>query len=670
MFRRHVSSFAENQQPTFSPSHMRFLLPLFVSLQLVASAQPFDHTTYTWSEKLSDFKLTTEEKQQSLVVISSKKFVEYTVSKEKGVEKFLVTHTIQALNDDRAVEATNKIYVPIGYTSQLENIKSRVFQNGKLIAEQGMKDVKKLEEKEMQYYLLALEGLGKGTFVETIIYLKLSTNLYATEYLQGQNLSREVTFTLITPKYLLFSTKAYNTTIAPIDTVLDDKRYIHYQLQHVVGAEDEKYALENANRARIEYTFEKNSEYVTAQRDTWSDMGALYFNRIFKDYGKNAKEIKRLLKNLNLKDQPNEAKAFLIENYIKTTFNLVPEAEDAPSIASLVKNKYTNTFGIVQLLVLSLEQAAVPYEIVITCDKDSKRFDPDFDSWSYLSEILIYQPDSKSYITPNNVLLRLGYPESNLLGQKGVFISPLQTGKSKIGITSIKTIAPNEMEKSKDKHLINVVMDNELTTTTIQIQRSMSDYAQMGIKSVYHFADEKQKKEILQSLLTNGDKEIQVKDAKADHYNISQLIDYRQSFKFSGTLTTDAYLEKAGENILLKLGELIGPQEEIYQEKKRQNPIDMPYAHVYEREIHVKIPAGYQLDGLDKILIDYDFKDAQGPMFGFKSFYKIENEELIVYCTEHYNRTSFTVDQFEDFRKVINAAADFNKIIVLLKKVD
>lgn len=646
------------------------LLLYFVTSSIVSIAQPFDFKTYSWDKKPVSYQLSPEEQKLSSITLMNKKFVEFVITKEDGLQKYQVTHNIQVLNDDRAVEASNKVYIPINYSSSLENIFSRVIINGKVVSEQGMNDVKKLEEKEVQYYLLALEGVGKGAMIETIIYLKLSGSLYSADYLQTQTKSRLNQYSLITPKNLIFKTKIYNSKVSLTDTVIVDKRYLTYSIKNVPAFEEEKYALENANRIRIEYNFEKNTEYAAARSDKWSDMGKIYFDRIYKNYDKNAKELDKIIKKLAIGSKTTEEKAFVIENYIKSSINMVQNVKDEELVSGIIKNKYATLFGITQLIALGLDRAKVPFEIVISCEKDDKKFDPDFDSWSFLNDVVIYLPESKSYITPGNQLLRLGFLPAGLLGQKGVFIVPVSEGKAKKSITSINTIAYNEIEKSTDKHFINVTIDDDLSSTSIEVKKEMTDYAAMNLKQYYFFSDEKQKKELIENVLSNGAKETKVSQVKVENYDITSLAQYKAPLIISSTLKTDVYLEKAGDKVLLKIGELIGPQEQIYQEKKRQNPIDMPYAHSYERIIKVKIPSGFKLEGLDKLNINHAYDDEQGPMFGFKSSYKIENGELVVICREYYNRTSFPVEKFEEFRKVINDAADFNKITILVKKIN
>jgi hypothetical protein len=53
---------------------------------------------------------------------------------------------------------------------------------------------------------------------------------------------------------------------------------------------------------------------------------------------------------------------------------------------------------------------------------------------------------------------------------------------------------------------------------------------------------------------------------------------------------------------------------------------------------------------------------------GFVSSYKLEGSQLVITVNEYYKYVSYPLGRFEDFRKVINASADFNKITLILEK--
>jgi hypothetical protein len=53
---------------------------------------------------------------------------------------------------------------------------------------------------------------------------------------------------------------------------------------------------------------------------------------------------------------------------------------------------------------------------------------------------------------------------------------------------------------------------------------------------------------------------------------------------------------------------------------------------------------------------------------GFVSSYTIQDNTIEVIIREYYDNTMYSISNYNDFQKVINAAADFNKISVVLQK--
>jgi hypothetical protein len=130
-------------------------------------------------------------------------------------------------------------------------------------------------------------------------------------------------------------------------------------------------------------------------------------------------------------------------------------------------------------------------------------------------------------------------------------------------------------------------------------------------------------------------------------------------------ITSGDVLDQAGDNILIKMGDVIGPQVEMYQEKPRQLPIAMEYPHSEDRDIYFTIPSGYQIKNLNDINSN---KTAADDSIGFVSSFVQTGNLLHIKIHEYYKVTDFPVSMFEEFTKVINASADFNKLVLVLAK--
>ncbi len=77
-----------------------------------------------------------------------------------------------------------------------------------------------------------------------------------------------------------------------------------------------------------------------------------------------------------------------------------------------------------------------------------------------------------------------------------------------------------------------------------------------------------------------------------------------------------SWLEKAGNKILVKIGEIIGPQVEMYQEKPRQFDMDVNYPHTLDRTIEFTIPDGYKVKNLNDLVINKVYKDNNESSYG------------------------------------------------------
>jgi hypothetical protein len=63
-----------------------------------------------------------------------------------------------------------------------------------------------------------------------------------------------------------------------------------------------------------------------------------------------------------------------------------------------------------------------------------------------------------------------------------------------------------------------------------------------------------------------------------------------------------------------------------------------------------------------------EYKDGDKVPFSFVSDYTENGNEVKVKIDEYYKELYAPLHRYEDFRKVINAAADFNKVTLVLIK--
>jgi hypothetical protein len=125
----------------------------------------------------------------------------------------------------------------------------------------------------------------------------------------------------------------------------------------------------------------------------------------------------------------------------------------------------------------------------------------------------------------------------------------------------------------------------------------------------------------------------------------------------NATVKASELVEKAGNKVLVKIGDIIGSQVEMYQEKPRQFPMEIQYPHALERKIEFTIPDGYIVKNVNDLIINNVIKENGQVTMGFVSGYKQDGNKLMVNVMEEYRATFYPLSMYEDFKKIINAAA-------------
>ena len=130
---------------------------------------------------------------------------------------------------------------------------------------------------------------------------------------------------------------------------------------------------------------------------------------------------------------------------------------------------------------------------------------------------------------------------------------------------------------------------------------------------------------------------------------------------------SEAFIERAGPKVLLKVGELISEQTQLYQEKLRTLDVENEFNRTYERTIEVVIPEGFQVTNLEDIVIDNAYEESGKEVISFRSSYELDGNILRIKADEYYRVNIMKKEVFEEFRTVINSAADFNKVVLILE---
>ena len=333
----------------------------------------------------------------------------------------------------------------------------------------------------------------------------------------------------------------------------------------------------------------------------------------------------------------------------------------------MITSKTANETGIVKLYVALFRALKIKHEMVLTSNRMDIKVDKEFEATNFLTDFLFYFPSSKKYLSPGDFNTRFGFPPAYFTDNYGLFIKEVSIGDYKSAVAKIKYIKATEAEESIDEMVLDVSFDeDDITINHVTLTHSMEGYNAMYLQPFIRMIPKDKQNEFVDTFAKSLDQdaEIEKRALENDDPDLFGLKPFVAKFE----ITSESFVEKAGNKYLFKLGALIGPQMELYQEKKRELPLEGQFNRSYLRTITVHIPEGYKISNPDDINIKNIYSKEGKEIFSFHSFYTIDGNKLTVTADEHYRENKVAPEVYEEYRKVINSAADFNKITLILEK--
>ncbi|WP_158839410.1 DUF3857 domain-containing protein [Polaribacter sp. L3A8] len=649
------------------------LVALLFTFQIAVAQETLFFKSYDW-ETTPNY---TVEKgsTEDMIAVKEKIVTEFTFDKEDLVEYFL-EHKVLWLNSDDAIEEYNKIYLPFSAGAELQINKARVITpEGKIInLDQSKILTAEDEETGSTYKYFALEGIIKGSFIEYMYVVKRAPS-YTGErmYIQDAYYKENVEFDLFSPSNLLFKFKSYNN-VPDVDTDTFSTHKIHYKLYvaKVPKLENEYQAPYNASRGFIVYKMDKNTNNMDVDVISYGNIAHNLYTSYYPEYSeKTTGLLNDFIKELDLpKKADEETIVRKLDYYIKATvYSQDIYGDDLENLDLILAQQVANETGVIKLYIAVLRTLNIAHELVITSDRNEIKFDPEFESTNFLTDFLLYFPASDKYLSPNASGTRFGFPLPYVTDNYGLFLKEVVVGDQKSVTGKIKYIEPVKADKIADVMKVTIDFDKDnLTENTVHLDRAFSGYYAMNIQPFMHLIQGKEaRNDLVDSFVESATPEFEIKSRKlinddAELFGVKPLqviVDF----------TTEGFVEKAGRKYLFKLGDLIGQQLEMYQEKQRVLPLEGQFHRSYFRTLTLHIPKGYKITNLEDIIIDNSYVKDGKELFSFKSSYQLKGNTLTVTADEHYRENNIEVAMYEEYRTVINSAADFNKIVLLLEPI-
>ncbi len=635
-----------------------FSNPLFAS----------EYRPYEWNSDRTLTPLNEQELSYGLYYINRTEQYQYVYNEERSKLFCYVTHhNIIRVNNDEALNNSNQIYIPMRNTIELTAIQARVLTSDGRVIDFDVNNIKELESEDAGYKIFAVEGAEIGSEIEYFYTRKISNSNFITRRVQFSYPVKSYNFSLTCPENLEYDFKIYNASGEILKTD-DSEDYNQYELSldNIPALFEENFAAYDNSKIRLECKLAYNSNVGNKRINTWGVAGKTIYNRINSLSSDEVKAFSKFVKGLDLNGDPLEAFK-RAEHYIKTNFFFEKNAGDVGNQIDLIlKNKYATSSGFTKLYVALLNHLDIEHEIVLAADRYKHSFDPDFDTWNYLDEYLIYINQSDQFLSVKETSFRLGTIDDSYIGTKALFIKTVQIQDMNYPVAHISMIGSPSYKENFDNLNIGVSFSENLENNTVKVKRSYKGYSSQYYKMAMVMLEEERTKEMLDEIIKYLSQDAEIKNIKVleEDFNYKNWGD---PFEVEGEFNTQQYIESAGDILLFKVGELIGPQSELYQESARTTDVVNFFNRGYFRKININLPDGYSIQNPDDLIINEKVIKNGKTIFVFVSSYTIKGQKLEIEINEYYDELYYPKESFEEFRKVINAAADWNKIILVLE---
>lgn len=650
-------------------------LVLFLSQPVKAQDANNDIAQFDWSdfEKYAKKDINLKEDAEATILFQ-KTTIDIISSPSSVIENYLFCTSIH-INSDAGIESNNRIYLPFNYTGRFLVTKARVTNSKGEIIELTSDDIKEAvdEQTKVSYRYFALEGLDVGSVISYFYVLERPAELTGKRVIVQANYDiKDYHFRINSGDHLDLAFKSFNglkNFVLDTATEAGTKSW-DLKVKNMKGFEEEEQATNEANKLAFIYKLEKNS--ITGKRAIYSYPSAIKFvfrNSYLQEDKSNKKAKARFLKSIKVNENASIGdKVRAIENHIKNNFSFSRYGDNTlGDFNNIIEKKIANTYGYLQLFTTALDKHNIEHQLVMTTNRFNMAFDKDFESYNFLDKFLIYIPGEDKYLAPHQDDFRLGYVPPAFMNNYGLFIEKIKIGNTSSAIGEVKFIEPLSCDATTSQLDINIDFQDDIYASIIDFKATKTGYYTNSFRYYYGQLPVDKQTEILENNLsyyTNNGELIErgVENPEIDLLGVKPLV-------MKGSFSVEPFIEKAGNKYIIKIGELIGAQMEMYNDiKERRQDIDASFARRYVRNIKFTVPDDYSISNLDEIKIDKSYLKEEKKAMQFKSDYQLTGNTLTVHIDEYYNSPDYPLTLFEPYKEVINAAADFNKVVVFLDK--
>lgn len=640
----------------------------------ISYAQTYVYSDYEWESQPATF---VPEATDTFPEMFLQNKIAYEATVENGIAyEYYLHHTKTFVNSPQAIERNNRVYVPSSVSGEVLKLKVRVIKPKGEVVLMNDNDIKEAtdEGKDRKYKYMAVRGLENGSVVEELFVTKTPSDFTGRVYtVQSEYPTRNCTFEIIYPDYCIFDIKTYNgfPKLEKDSTYNEQGRTCYKTIaSYIPPLKEEKYANRTAHTQKVAYKLTGSRRTGKLNINSFDNISDVIFQRINKQLSKTEeKALDKIITDAQLTYTKNEEdKIRKFEDYVKNTIYVTEGLPNySVSIDKILETKMADEASVTRLYAVAFDKMNIRCELLLTCSHYDYTFERNFESFNYLDKYFLFFPQYTKYLAPSYPLYRYGLIPPQFRNNNGLFIKKTTLGNLTTGLGIVKFVDPDTYSINTDSLDVDVDFSEGFENVKFNYRVSISGQDATSVQGIFDYLkEEKDKDELRKSLIERYADDEEIKEIKSENEGCAFVA--KKPYGVSGSFTSNKFIDKAGAKYLFKVGELIGPQEQLYQEESRKMPMEMSYCKNYRHTITFEIPKGFKLTNIEKLDMNISLKDkSDNPVMAFRSWYDIKDNKVTVNVEEYYKVTNLPIERYEEFRTVINASADFNKIVLLFE---
>lgn len=401
---------------------------------------------------------------------------------------------------------------------------------------------------------------------------------------------------------------------------------------------------------------------------------------------------------------PSRHSLFVLEQGLKERIGVLPNAAPSDgSLEAMLRQRQAGKAGMLRLFAACFRQLGWRFELVMGASEDAPDLDTAFAQWQALQEFYLFLPDLQQYLAPGQWAYRNGLlppawcarPALHAAlapGSQDATAFDADTAGLDASARSLEgdalrpmlwtleacrwdTVAELPLEGQYEDLDVDMVLVPASGKTPrhleAEVTRRFTGLRAAYIRPFLPLMDAEERAALFKELLALGMGKEAVYAASQSNGSAWDAFQGK-AWRVDGRLRMHSLLAPAGERLRINIGACIGPQVALYQQRPRQFPIDADHPHGYRRFLKLAIPEGHRLLGIEDLNMDRVLRSPEGDtLMAFISYARMGQtpfgrQVLEVRVHEFYRNTRYPVRYDTAFRRVINAAADFNKRSVVL----